>query len=80
MKSQKQPLESSSMCLNVEELLLGYASRTELQTPAHGNKNSIVGPDFSAASIFPPRNMDGYLGVPITNRHEIKTKKFVFDV
>ncbi|XP_021832806.1 vinorine synthase-like isoform X2 [Prunus avium] len=45
-----------------------------------GNKNSIVGPDFSAASIFPPRNMDGYLGVPITNRHEIKTKKFVFDV
>ncbi|BBG93943.1 hypothetical protein Prudu_002102 [Prunus dulcis] len=35
MKSQKQPLVSSSMCLNVEELLLGYASHTELQTASH---------------------------------------------
>ena len=42
--------------------------------------NIFVGPDFSAASVFPPRNVEGYLGVSIiTNRKAIITKRFVFD-
>ncbi|TQD89223.1 hypothetical protein C1H46_025216 [Malus baccata] len=46
---------------------------------AQGKSNIIVGPDFSAASIFPPKNMDGYLGVSIVNKKAIVTKRFVFD-
>ncbi|KAL6190515.1 hypothetical protein ACLB2K_036909 [Fragaria x ananassa] len=41
--------------------------------------NETVSPDFSAASIFPPKNMDGYNGVLIPKRNEIVTKGFVFD-
>ncbi|XP_061990339.1 stemmadenine O-acetyltransferase-like [Rosa rugosa] len=41
--------------------------------------NECVNPDFSAASIFPPKNMDGYNGVPLPKRKDIVTKRFVFD-
>ncbi|XP_050373743.1 stemmadenine O-acetyltransferase-like [Argentina anserina] len=41
--------------------------------------NESVSPDFSAASIFPPRNMDGYNGVSIPKKNDIVTKGFVFD-
>nr|XP_004301008.2 PREDICTED: vinorine synthase-like [Fragaria vesca subsp. vesca] len=35
--------------------------------------------DFSAASIFPPKNMEGYNGVPIPKRNDVVSKRFVFD-
>ncbi|KAM2214364.1 hypothetical protein PS1_021654 [Malus domestica] len=42
--------------------------------------NIFVCPDFSAASVFPPRNVEGYLGVSIiTKRKAIITRRFVFD-
>ncbi|XP_062027569.1 stemmadenine O-acetyltransferase-like [Rosa rugosa] len=41
--------------------------------------NAFVDVDFSAASIFPPKNMDGYNGVPIPKKNDIVSKRFVFD-
>ncbi|KAK9934464.1 hypothetical protein M0R45_021607 [Rubus argutus] len=58
----------------------GFSSFTFLKNWAStASGNACMNPDFSAASIFPPRNMEGYNGVPIPKRNDIVTRRFVFD-